>query len=288
MGSQIRSGRDVLHTVLRMKHLLPSDTPVLEVLADASYVVLRRNRTEVTLLATSAGGRRQIVKASGDARAASAASVLAEIGVQVPRVLDVRELTDGRFATVYEYVEHEPVSRFDAVQWQQVALALEPLHRHGLAALHDAGVELKEFASVQHDRILDRVERLRAAGGWAERAATELDGHTARALELLRTYVGVAGAAVHSDVHPSNVLVTAHGIVLIDWDLPQWLDGHGIALDRAADGLRLLDVSAVLAELTTLPEPAPEAHWRNLPLPATGDFAAGLERLGSATGHVVA
>jgi aminoglycoside phosphotransferase (APT) family kinase protein len=123
-------------------------------------------------------------------------------GAPVPRLLGI-EVIDGRAASVWERVDGVSI-------WQQVVDT--PQRSVELGRLM-ADVQLALFDLVppvtlpsQRDRLVTKIRR----------AAATIDAGLARALEAMPPAAG-RPALCHGDLHPSNVLLSSAGPIVVDW-----------------------------------------------------------------------
>jgi len=135
---------------------------------------------------------------------------LADAGLRVPRYLDPDPMEDD--GLVAWAVRREPVE--GEVDWAEVGEMVARLHRidparvRGLHPLPAASA----FPWWQFDRLLADVDDLLdPAARRGIVAALEQHGDWA--------HRGAALVLCHGDVHPGNVVATAQGAVLLDWDL---------------------------------------------------------------------
>jgi aminoglycoside phosphotransferase (APT) family kinase protein len=138
------------------------------------------------------------------AEEAAAASTVSAAGLPAPAFHGVEEV-DGDPGLVFERVEGPSMTEeILRAPWRSVRLAdlLADLHAtiHAAsgAALRDAGQELERAIGEARGRVDDAV-------------ASE----ALRRLERLRT--PAAGAILHGDFHPGNVILALPGPVVIDW-----------------------------------------------------------------------
>jgi aminoglycoside phosphotransferase (APT) family kinase protein len=123
-------------------------------------------------------------------------------GAPVPRLLGIENI-GGRPASVWERVDGVSI-------WQQVVDTPESSVELGRLL---ADVQLALFDLVppvtlpcQRDRLVTKIRR----------AAATIDAGLARALEALPPAAG-RPALCHGDLHPSNVLLSSSGPVVVDW-----------------------------------------------------------------------
>jgi aminoglycoside phosphotransferase (APT) family kinase protein len=135
------------------------------------------------------------------AEAEYAEAVLA-VGAPAPSPLGVEQVF-GRPASVWERVEGPSL-------WQEV---VERPHRSADVGARLAEVQLALFELVPPMTLPDQRDRLSSKIRWS---AANLDASLARALDLLPARTG-APRLCHGDLHPSNVIVSKDGPVLVDW-----------------------------------------------------------------------
>jgi tRNA A-37 threonylcarbamoyl transferase component Bud32 len=135
---------------------------------------------------------------------------LADAGLRVPSYLDLDPMEDD--GLVAWAVRREPVA--GEVDWAEVGEMVARLHRidparvRGLHPLPAASA----FPWWQFDRLLTDVDDLLdPAARRGIESALEQHGDWA--------HRGAALVLCHGDVHPGNVVATAEGAVLLDWDL---------------------------------------------------------------------
>lgn len=133
---------------------------------------------------------------------ASFTTAVRRLGVPAPEVRDVIAI-EGRAAVVFEHVDGPSM-------WQRM---LE--HPNDVPAL------TRELASIQRmihgagvpEGLPSLVERLRLQFS----AAEELDADERVQAAALLDRQPLGAALLHGDLHPGNVLLGAHGPVVIDW-----------------------------------------------------------------------
>jgi len=181
----------------------------------------------------------------------------------------------GRFAlALYPYIEGrthrwgEPLSAADRLAAVELIVAL---HRSAPAVTGRAGVD--RFVIPQRDalaRALDDLGRPWDDGPFSERARTLVSVHAGAVERALAHYDRGAGEAraqsgrvvlTHGEPHAGNLISTAGGWVLVDWDTAMmapperdlWMvdsgDGDAVAAYREATGT---EVSASLLDLYRL------------------------------------
>ena len=123
-------------------------------------------------------------------------------GAPAPRLLGVEQI-DGRTASVWEHVEGTSM-------WQ---LVVDRPDRSAELGRMLADLQIALFALVppvtlprQRDRLVSKIRR----------TAETIDASFARALALLPPEGGTPRLC-HGDLHPSNVILTREGPVLVDW-----------------------------------------------------------------------
>jgi aminoglycoside phosphotransferase (APT) family kinase protein len=123
-------------------------------------------------------------------------------GAPAPRLLGIEQI-NGRTASIWEHVH-------DRSMWQHV---VDRPDRSAELGRMLADVQLSLFELVppvtlprQHDRLASKIR-------WA---AATVDTSLARALDLLPAQAG-SPRLCHGDLHPSNVLLTRDGPVIVDW-----------------------------------------------------------------------
>ena len=123
-------------------------------------------------------------------------------GAPVPRLLGI-EIVSGRSASVWERVE-------GASMWQCIVDQPQTSSELG-QLLADIQCELFELVPPvtlpnQRDRIVSKIRR----------SAATVDASLGRALELLPAEID-RPRLCHGDLHPSNVILSNHGPVVVDW-----------------------------------------------------------------------
>jgi aminoglycoside phosphotransferase (APT) family kinase protein len=165
-----------------------------------------------------ARGSRSVLHAYGDRAvvkvpkpATPAAWILAEakhaqavraVGAPAPALLGVEEVF-GRPATVWERVDGPSL-------WEHV---VEHPHRSGDVGRTLAEVQLALFELVPAVTLPDQRDRLTSKIRWS---AANVDVSLGAALDLLPERAGTPRLC-HGDLHPSNVIVSRDGLVLVDW-----------------------------------------------------------------------
>jgi len=122
-------------------------------------------------------------------------------GAPAPRLLGIEEI-GGRAATVWERVDGTSM-------WERVIERPDLSGRMG-RLLADAQLGLFDLVPpvtlpAQRDRLTSKIRR-----------AAATDRTLSRALELLPSRAGPLRLC-HGDMHPSNVLLTADGPMIVDW-----------------------------------------------------------------------
>jgi aminoglycoside phosphotransferase (APT) family kinase protein len=124
------------------------------------------------------------------------------VGAPAPALLGVEELF-GRPATVWERVDGPSL-------WEQV---VDRPDRSGDLGRTLADVQLALFELVPPVTLPDQRDRLTSKIRWS---ALNLDAAFGAALDLLPERAGTPRLC-HGDLHPSNVIVSRRGPVLVDW-----------------------------------------------------------------------
>ena len=124
------------------------------------------------------------------------------VGARAPALLGMEQIF-GRPASVWERVEGPSL-------WQE---AIECPHRSADVGRRLAGVQLDLFELVPPVTLPDQRDRLISKIRWS---AANVDASLARALDLLPARTGTPRLC-HGDLHPSNVIVSKDGLVLVDW-----------------------------------------------------------------------
>jgi aminoglycoside phosphotransferase (APT) family kinase protein len=123
-------------------------------------------------------------------------------GAPVPRLLGMEKVA-GRAASVWERID-------GASLWQHIVDAPARSTEFGalLADVHEALFQLVPPVTLpsQHDRLTTKIRI----------AATTIDRAHAEALKLLPVTHG-AGRLCHGDLHPSNIIMSPDGPVIVDW-----------------------------------------------------------------------
>jgi aminoglycoside phosphotransferase (APT) family kinase protein len=196
-----------------------------------------------------ARGSRSVVHAYGHGAvikvpkpATPAAWILAEarhveavraVGAPSPALLGIEEVF-GRPATIWERVD-------GPLLWE---LVVERPQRAGELGRALAEVQLALFELVPPVTLPDQRDRLTSKIRWS---AANVDASLGTALDLLPARSGTARLC-HGDLHPSNVILSGEGLVLVDWF-------------DASRGDRVTDVArsclTMLADGTTMPRHLP-------------------------------
>ena len=124
------------------------------------------------------------------------------VGAPAPALLGMEEIF-GRPASVWEHVEGPSL-------WQQVVDRPDRSAAIGRAL---ADVQLALFELVTPVTLPDQRDRLSSKIRWS---AANVDASLAAALDLLPGRAGTPRLC-HGDLHPSNVIVSRDGPVLVDW-----------------------------------------------------------------------
>jgi aminoglycoside phosphotransferase (APT) family kinase protein len=124
------------------------------------------------------------------------------VGAPAPALLGVEEIF-GRPASVWERVDGPSL-------WEEV---VERPHRSVEVGRRLAELQLALFELVPPVTLPDQRDRLISKIRWS---AANVDASLARALDLLDVRTGKPHLC-HGDLHPSNVIVSKHGPVLVDW-----------------------------------------------------------------------
>lgn len=124
------------------------------------------------------------------------------VGAPAPSLLGIEQVF-GRAASVWERVDGPSL-------WEQV---VDRPERSADVGRRLAEVQLALFELVPPITLPDQHDRLVSKIRWS---AANMDGSLALALELLPARVG-APRLCHGDLHPSNVIVSNEGLVLVDW-----------------------------------------------------------------------
>jgi aminoglycoside phosphotransferase (APT) family kinase protein len=124
------------------------------------------------------------------------------VGAPAPALLGMEEIF-GRPASVWEHVEGPSL-------WQQVVDRPDRSAAIGRAL---ADVQLALFELVTPVTLPNQRDRLSSKIRWS---AANVDASLAAALDLLPGRAGTPRLC-HGDLHPSNVIVSQDGPVLVDW-----------------------------------------------------------------------
>jgi aminoglycoside phosphotransferase (APT) family kinase protein len=162
------------------------------------------------------------------------------VGAPAPALLGMEQIF-GRQASVWERVEGPSL-------WQQV---VDRPDRSATVGRSLADVQLALFELVPPVTLPDQRDRLTSKIRWS---AANLDASLAVALDLLPAPTGTPRLC-HGDLHPSNVIVSKDGLVLVDW----FDASRG---DRVADVAR--SSLTLLGEGATTPRHLPGSDTRTL------------------------
>jgi aminoglycoside phosphotransferase (APT) family kinase protein len=124
------------------------------------------------------------------------------VGAPAPSLLGIEQVF-GRPASVWERVDGPSL-------WQQV---VDTPERSADVGRRLADVQLALFELVPPVTLPDQRDRLISKIRWS---AANMDASLGMALELLPPRVGTPRLC-HGDLHPSNVIVSREGPVLVDW-----------------------------------------------------------------------
>ena len=124
------------------------------------------------------------------------------VGAPAPRLLGVEEIA-GRVASVWERVEGTSM-------WQHV---VDRPDRSAELGRMLADVQLALFELVPPVTLPNQRDRLASK---IRRSAATVDASLARALDLLPAPVA-APRLCHGDLHPSNVILSGDGPMIVDW-----------------------------------------------------------------------
>lgn len=123
-------------------------------------------------------------------------------GAPVPRLLGIERI-DGRSASVWERIEGTSM-------WQRIidspTLSAELGDQLGAVQLGLFELVPPVTLPSQRDRLVSKIRRV----------AATVDGSLAHALDLLPAATG-AGRLCHGDLHPSNVILSDDGPIIVDW-----------------------------------------------------------------------
>jgi aminoglycoside phosphotransferase (APT) family kinase protein len=124
------------------------------------------------------------------------------VGAPAPRLLGIEDVF-GRPASVWQRVDGPSL-------WEQV---VDDPHRSGALGRALADVQLALFGLVPPVTLPDQRDRLTSKIRWS---AANVDVSLSAALPLLPERAD-APRLCHGDLHPSNVIVSREGPVLVDW-----------------------------------------------------------------------
>jgi Ser/Thr protein kinase RdoA (MazF antagonist) len=124
------------------------------------------------------------------------------VGAPAPALLGMEQIF-GRQASVWERVDGPSL-------WKQV---VDRPDRSAAVGRSLADVQLALFELVPPVTLPDQRDRLTSKIRWS---AANLDASLAAALDLLPARTGTPRLC-HGDLHPSNVIVSEDGLVLVDW-----------------------------------------------------------------------
>ncbi len=124
------------------------------------------------------------------------------VGAPAPSLLGMEQIF-GRPASVWEHVEGPSL-------WQQV---VDRPDRSTAIGRSLADVQLALFELLPPVTLPDQRDRLISKIRWS---AANVDASLAPALDLLPERTGTAHLC-HGDLHPSNVILSKDGLVLVDW-----------------------------------------------------------------------
>jgi aminoglycoside phosphotransferase (APT) family kinase protein len=162
------------------------------------------------------------------------------VGAPAPALLGVEQIF-GRPASVWERVEGPSL-------WQEV---VERPHRSADLGIHLAEIQLALFELVPPVTLSNQRDRLISKIRWS---AANVDASLAGALDLMPARTETPRLC-HGDLHPSNVIVSREGPVLVDW----FDASRG---DRVADVAR--SSLTMLGEGATTPSHLPGSDPRTL------------------------
>ena len=162
------------------------------------------------------------------------------VGAPAPALLGMEQIF-GRPASVWERVEGPSL-------WQEV---VERPDRSADVGIQLAKVQLALFELVPPVTLPDQRDRLISKIRWS---AANVDASLARALDFMPARTGTPRLC-HGDLHPSNIIVSREGPVLVDW----FDASRG---DRVADVAR--SSLTMLGEGATTPSHLPGSDPRTL------------------------
>ena len=124
------------------------------------------------------------------------------VGAPVPRLIGIERLS-GRAASVWERIDGSSMWRHVIDRPDQ-----SPELGHMLAEVQRALFELVPPVTLprQRDRLLTKIRT----------SAATVDASLIRAIDLIPASVGAARLC-HGDLHPSNVILSDSGPVIVDW-----------------------------------------------------------------------
>ncbi len=187
----------------------------------------------------------EVLRVSAPTAPASAslelASFLAGAGLRVPTPARDEVVVVGGLS-VTSWVRLEPVDA--PVDWAEVGEMVRTVHALDPSTLPDS-VPLppaSNFPWWDFDALLERTTPLLDDSAYRSLAST-IERHRGWAT-LTSDATSTIGAQVvcHGDVHPGNVVMTADGVTLIDWDLLCWAPpgwDHGPMLTWATVGVEM-------------------------------------------------